>query len=234
KPPFGGPEAVLAYLSRYTHRIAIANSRLLAFDGERVTFKWKDYRAKRDAPLQAYDARCRRVHPPLPDPCAARRIPPHPALRPLRQRQPGRQYRIGPPVARRTRPAAVKRGQRRHRKSSRRQRVERLSLLRRAYDHHRDFRTRLPAATVVQSSNRLRQLMTITPLSPSPIAVPVPGRYLIGDGYAPPTATVSAAFGRQNLEHRTPDHRADRIQGGQSQRPAGHSTVVLSGTDKSD
>ena len=46
---FGGPDAVLAYLSRYTHRIAIANSRLVAFDGERVTFKWKDYRAKRDA-----------------------------------------------------------------------------------------------------------------------------------------------------------------------------------------
>ena len=49
KRPFGGPEAVLAYLSRYTHRIAIANSRLVAFDGERVTFKWKDYRAKSDA-----------------------------------------------------------------------------------------------------------------------------------------------------------------------------------------
>ena len=46
KPPFGGPDAVLAYLSRYTHRTAIANSRLVAFDGERVTFKWKDYRAK--------------------------------------------------------------------------------------------------------------------------------------------------------------------------------------------
>jgi putative transposase len=39
KPPFGGPDAVLAYLSRYTHRIAIANSRLVAFDGQRVTFK---------------------------------------------------------------------------------------------------------------------------------------------------------------------------------------------------
>ena len=39
---------MLAYLSRYTHRIAIANSRLVAFDGERVTFKWKDYRAKAD------------------------------------------------------------------------------------------------------------------------------------------------------------------------------------------
>jgi len=49
KQPFGGSDAVLAYLSRYTHRIAIANSRLVAFDGERVTFKWKDYRAKRDA-----------------------------------------------------------------------------------------------------------------------------------------------------------------------------------------
>ena len=48
KRPFGGPGAVLAYLSRYTHRIAIANSRLVAFDGTRVTFKWKDYRAQAD------------------------------------------------------------------------------------------------------------------------------------------------------------------------------------------
>ena len=46
KRPFAGPEAVLAYLSRYTHRIAIANSRLVALDGNAVTFKWKDYRAK--------------------------------------------------------------------------------------------------------------------------------------------------------------------------------------------
>jgi Putative transposase/Transposase zinc-binding domain len=49
KRPFGGPAAVLAYLSRYTHRVAIANSRLVTFDGKRVTFKWKDYRAKSDA-----------------------------------------------------------------------------------------------------------------------------------------------------------------------------------------
>jgi putative transposase/transposase-like zinc-binding protein len=46
KRPFGGPEAVLAYLSRYTHRVAIANSRLVAFNESGVTFKWKDYRAK--------------------------------------------------------------------------------------------------------------------------------------------------------------------------------------------
>jgi len=44
KRPFGGPQAVLAYLSRYTHRVAIANSRLIAFDDNGVTFKWKDYR----------------------------------------------------------------------------------------------------------------------------------------------------------------------------------------------
>jgi hypothetical protein len=46
KRPFGGPQAVLAYLSRYTHRVAISNSRLIAFGGNGVTFKWKDYRAK--------------------------------------------------------------------------------------------------------------------------------------------------------------------------------------------
>ena len=44
KPPFAGPEAVLAYLSRYTHRVAISNSRLIAFDETGVTFRYKEYR----------------------------------------------------------------------------------------------------------------------------------------------------------------------------------------------
>ena len=43
KPAFGDPIQVLRYLGRYTHRVAISNHRLLAFDGERVTFRWKDY-----------------------------------------------------------------------------------------------------------------------------------------------------------------------------------------------
>jgi hypothetical protein len=43
KPAFGGPSAVLRYLGRYTHRVAISNHRLIAFDGARVTFRWKDY-----------------------------------------------------------------------------------------------------------------------------------------------------------------------------------------------
>ncbi len=48
KPPFAGPEAVLAYLSRYTHRVTISNSRLIRFDEDGVTLRYKDYR--RDGP----------------------------------------------------------------------------------------------------------------------------------------------------------------------------------------
>ncbi len=48
KPPFAGPQAVLAYLSRYTHRVAISNQRLIAFDEAGITFRYKDY--KRDGP----------------------------------------------------------------------------------------------------------------------------------------------------------------------------------------
>ena len=47
KPPFGGPEAVPAYLSQYTHRVAISNSRLVSADADTVAFRWKDYRIKR-------------------------------------------------------------------------------------------------------------------------------------------------------------------------------------------
>ena len=55
KPPFGGPEHVLRYLGRYTHRMAISNHRLTAFDGEHVSFLWRDY---------AHGAK-QRVTPPL-------------------------------------------------------------------------------------------------------------------------------------------------------------------------
>ena len=44
KPPFGGPDYVLGYLGRYTHRMAISNHRITAFDGEKVRFCWRDYR----------------------------------------------------------------------------------------------------------------------------------------------------------------------------------------------
>ena len=70
KQPFAGPRAVLAYLSRYTHRVAISNHRLIAADQ-----------------LHDDDARRRRVHPPVPHPRAAQRLPSHPPLRLVRQRE---------------------------------------------------------------------------------------------------------------------------------------------------
>lgn len=46
KPPFGGPEAALAYLSRYTDRVAVSDTRLVSADAHTVAFHWKDYRIK--------------------------------------------------------------------------------------------------------------------------------------------------------------------------------------------
>ena len=52
KRPFAGPQAVLAYLSRYTHRVAISNQRLVAMDARGITFRWKDYRSKERARIK--------------------------------------------------------------------------------------------------------------------------------------------------------------------------------------
>jgi hypothetical protein len=56
KPPFGGPEQVLAYLANYTHRIAISNRRILSFDGQTVTFSWRDYAANNAQKTMQLDA----------------------------------------------------------------------------------------------------------------------------------------------------------------------------------
>ena len=56
KPPFGGPEQVLAYLGRYTHRVAIANSRLQSLDNGEVAFDWKDYRHESKHKVMRLDA----------------------------------------------------------------------------------------------------------------------------------------------------------------------------------
>ena len=56
KPPFGGPRQVLAYLGRYTHRVAIANSRLLALEDGKVRFPWKDYRKDGVTKVMTLDA----------------------------------------------------------------------------------------------------------------------------------------------------------------------------------
>ena len=100
KRPFAGPEAVLAYLARYTHRVAIANSRLIAFDKNTVSFKYKDYRLEGPDRYKTMTLATRRVHPPLPHPRPAQGLAPHPPLRPVRQGRLRRQHRSRPPTAR--------------------------------------------------------------------------------------------------------------------------------------
>jgi Putative transposase len=95
KPPFTGPEAVLAYLSRYTHRVAISNQRLIAFDEAGVTFRYRDYRLD-GSERQRVMTLTARVHPPLLAPCPATWRPPHPALRLARQFGPQGQLNLSP------------------------------------------------------------------------------------------------------------------------------------------
>ena len=83
KPAFGGPLQVLRYLGRYTHRVAISNHRLLAFDQERVTFRWKDY--AHNGRQGSADADNDGVLAPLLSARAAQRLRPHPSLRVSRQ-----------------------------------------------------------------------------------------------------------------------------------------------------
>jgi hypothetical protein len=70
-------------------------------------------------------------------------------------------------------------------------------LLRRAHDHCRDLRTRLPAPALAPPSNPARQLVTNTLLSPSPVTAPLRRRHLTGRANARSTAIVNAAFHRQ-------------------------------------
>ena len=135
KPPFGGPEAVLAYLSRYTHRVAIANRRLIALDEAGVTFRYKDYRRDGDPPPHQDSVR-RRVHPALHRARAAQGLSPHPPLRPAGQRRPQGQHRPRPRVARRPRTDQGA-GACLSRRSA-----PRVPLLRRAHARHREFRWR--------------------------------------------------------------------------------------------
>ena len=100
KNPFAGPKQVLRYLSRYTHRVAISNRRLVSTDDNRVAFRWKDYRI--DGPdrwktmtLHPHEF-IRRFLTPRP----AQRLPPHPPLRLVRQQQSNRQHRSRTRVAR--------------------------------------------------------------------------------------------------------------------------------------
>ena len=97
KRPFGGPEQVLDYLGRYTHRVAIANSRLVGLADGPGQLPLEGLSPPRSA--KGDDPRRRRVHPPLPAPRPARRLPSHPSLRLSRQWRARRQAGPLPPSA---------------------------------------------------------------------------------------------------------------------------------------
>jgi hypothetical protein len=149
KRPFAGPKAVLAYLSRYTHRVAISNRRLIAADARAVTFKVKDYD----------DARCARVHSPVPDPRAAQGLPPHPPLRSAGERREGRQPRARPQAARR-RPAGARATGHRFR-SGHAPRV--VPVLRRGHAHHRGVQGRRVSATQADRDARHQDRHLMSP-----------------------------------------------------------------------
>ena len=142
KRPFAGPEAVLAYLARYTHRVAISSSRLVSLDHRSVAFRYKDYRGagperQKRMRLDAAEFIRRFLIHVLPQ--GFHRIPP---LRPVRQHAPRRQSGQAPRPARTTvRPD--------NRPSRQRQRRHRgrlpLSLLWRPYAADRGVRARRPA-----------------------------------------------------------------------------------------
>ena len=129
KPPFAGPEAVLAYLARYTHRVAISNRRI-AMDERGVTFHYKDYR--RDgaaryqtmtlAPAEFIRRSCA---------CVAKGLPSATSLRAVRQRQPQGQHRPHPRSARGASAGRAGSADRRGRART----MAPLPMLRRAYDH---------------------------------------------------------------------------------------------------
>jgi hypothetical protein len=164
KPPFAGPEAVLAYLARYTHRVAISNSRLLALDEQGVAFRYKDYRSNgqaryRTMTLAPHEFIRRFLLHVLP------RVPSHPPLRAARQRHLQGQYRARQRTDRHARvgdrsaDGARRAGPDRQR---RRGPSPAMPLLRWPHDHRRDLPAmrRTPRSAVPRYRGQGRDAMT--------------------------------------------------------------------------
>ena len=153
KEPFAGPEQVLRYLSRYTHRIAISNRRLLAADQNDVTFKYKDYRIEGPDRYKtmtlATDEFIRRflIHV-LPK--GFHRIR-HYGLLANGDRAAN--------IARARELLAMPAGSRRRKRTAKRavRVAASMPVLRRPYDHHRDLRARLSAQTPADTGSRSDQ-----------------------------------------------------------------------------
>ena len=185
KRPFGGPQAVLAYLSRYTHRVAISNSRLIACDGNSVTFRWKDYRVegreRQKVMTLATDEFIRRflIH-----------VLPHGFHR-------IRHYGLlasgtrADNIARARELLAVANSRGRAHRCRRRSRQADLSLLRRSHDHHRDLRARCYATASSDSSTHRQSGSTPHDRAPANPIVSLAGSRPATAERAQPSSVVS-------------------------------------------
>ena len=217
KPPFAGPEAVLAYLARYTHRVAISNRRLIAFDETGVTFRYKDYR--RDG------AERQRVMTLAPHKFI-RRFLLHVLPRGFHRI---RHYGL---LASSARKASIARAREllgvvpppepvelpQHARSS-----PALSLLRRAHAHHRDLRAleATPRATSRICTNRERPLVTRHALRSSHAATPPLRRSHRSTLFAKLSATGPNMSRGQLPIHAPPDEKSHSTSPRRRQRPAG-------------
>ena len=166
KRPFAGPQAVLAYLARYTHRVAISNSRLIALDEAGVTFKWKDYRIKgrdrlKTMTLDAAEFIRRFLLHVLPS--GFHRIRHYGlfagAVR-ARNIERVRQLLAAPKAS----PERARRGRQRDRNTFA---CAPMPLLRRPDDHRRNLRRRAPCALAIADPDQDRHLMTVAALPAS-------------------------------------------------------------------
>jgi hypothetical protein len=188
KRPFGGPKVVLAYLARYTHRVAIANSRLIACDRNGVTFRWKDYRLEgrdrfKTMTLDTNEFIRRFLIHVLPS--GFHRIR-HYGLLANACRAEDRRTRT--PIARGTAPPAQTRPARPRRCQRAEDALPPMSLLRRPHDHHRDVRAGINAAIPSDRPNGCdqdRHVMTKTS-EPRQNAARLVRRFSTGYGAAHP------------------------------------------------
>jgi hypothetical protein len=168
KAPFAGPEQVLRYLSRYTHRIAISNRRLVAADDGAIAFRWKDYRVSGPDRWKTM-----RLHPhEFISRFLMHVLPPHPPLRALRQRQPRREHRDSPRTPQRR--SACRRPERAagYRHGHATCAALPLPALWRPHDRDRGVRTRL-RAELASDAEQDRHVMSQTALERRHFPVPI-------------------------------------------------------------
>ena len=224
KKPFGGPQAVLAYLSRYTHRVAISNRRLISADNSGVTFTWKDYRIEGPDRYKTMT---------LPTHEFIRRFLTHVLPKGLHRIRHYGLFANGSRAANIARarellavPSRSKQAETSETAAVRRtpRAAASVSLLRRPHDHHRDLRARLPAETpprVRYSSDQDRHLMMPSPPIHQPSdarhsgwlaasTAPAYCRSINRPAVAPPTLSGNARSTR-SARHPHPSFEATRL-----------------------